>query len=75
MALLGRDKYNKTVRPRLGSDRKFAVEIKRLWNRAVAENDSPLADGVNDLAALDARKAKQKLIDAALNLLKENILM
>ena len=68
MALLGRDKYNKTVRPRLGSDRKFAVEIKRLWNRAVAENDSPLADGVNDLAALDARKAKQKLKDFGITL-------
>jgi hypothetical protein len=63
MALLGRDKYNKTVRRRLGADQKFAVAVKELWNRAVSVGESSLADSVDDLAALDTRKAKVKLKD------------
>jgi len=60
---LGKDKHGKVVQERVGSDRHYAEEIRKMWNTSIDRDDPRLSDAVSELTAWDARNA--------MNLLKE----
>tara|TARA_Y100000593_G_scaffold81648_1_gene152856 strand:+ start:973 stop:2382 length:1410 start_codon:yes stop_codon:yes gene_type:complete len=60
-AFIGYDKSGKAKKVRLGSNKQFANQVRREWNKAVEKQDSVMMNAVNSMFALDVRRSLEKI--------------
>ena len=60
-AFIGYDRAGKPKKVRLGSNKVFAEQVRREWNKAVEEQDTVMMDAVGSMFALDVRRSLEKL--------------
>ena len=60
-AFIGYDRAGKPKKVRLGSNKVFAEQVRREWNKAVEEQDTVMMDAVGSMFALDVRRSLERL--------------